>query len=500
MSEPEPAVDVRSDAELLLAISGRRDRVAFDELHRRYEKEAYNLAKHLTGNRDRAAEAVQEAMLRVWLRASNFRPEGKARGWILRIVARESLRKAPKRSGEQMDEGSNLDNHAASESAGGEGIVKIVRDERMAVLRGAVESLPITYRRILALYYGAGLTQKEFGEELNVSQRTVSSRLEGALQRLRSKLTDSGIAAGAPLQGANSLMEAIIDGHTPPAHLADAVRSQLSTGIPHVSRIGWALSRRVRDAGGASRYWLPCVLFLAGAVGYWVIQEPKSSGDDGPAHRLTPVEQDKDTDIGSTSNSEKGNEILGYWNFDKGPAHDIALVDGTWAWEPPSERIPGRMRAPERVRVILPAPIPRCPMEVWFRYRFIKAGTVNYDFVVTDGKVLSAVCAWGESGPTIRKNEYKSSFYFSENQSLLVRESSAARLAKRFDMKLSTESRICLEWQNLDIVEIGIRSLPEGRRIDLQRQINEVIEGDGVQMARRPESPLSLTPRGHSPR
>src|SRR5579862_7406245 len=79
--------DERDDAQLLAAIAQSRDQLAFDELLRRYERDAYNVAHHITGRRDSAEEVVQDAMMRVWTSAGSYRGEGVVRAWLLRIVA-----------------------------------------------------------------------------------------------------------------------------------------------------------------------------------------------------------------------------------------------------------------------------------------------------------------------------------------------------------------------------------------------------------------------------
>src|SRR5438045_2225794 len=79
------------DSALLHAIAQQRDRAAFSELYQRYEQPAHSLALHLTGNAPLAEDSLQNAMLRVWTSAGTYRV-GNARAWILRIVARESLR------------------------------------------------------------------------------------------------------------------------------------------------------------------------------------------------------------------------------------------------------------------------------------------------------------------------------------------------------------------------------------------------------------------------
>lgn len=352
--------DSRDDAVLLQSVAEQRDRTAFDELYRRYERTAYNLARHLTGNHDRAAEAVQEAMLRVWTRAANFRPDGKARGWILRIVVRESLRTGRKRSGEQLEDGYDLEVRANPEPEGGEGIEKMVQDERLSTLRASIEHLPLGYRRILALYYGAGLTQREIGEELNVSQRTVSAQLEEALRRLRSKLSQVGVATIAPLLGTNAITEALVDGHLPPTHLAETIRSRLGEGVAQAGQVSRSLSRKAFAVSGGSRLLLAGILVVVavGAAGYWAIREYGTSDE-----RTAKPDESSEMLEASAAPEIDGDSLRSVkWEFTKRPPEGFRLLRGEWKYEEGVEG--GSVSAVSSVFIVLPSEVRPRPMVV----------------------------------------------------------------------------------------------------------------------------------------
>jgi len=68
----EMAVDATDDGALLLAVARQRDRGAHNTLFERYSVEAYNWALRFTRNAPLAEEAVQEAMLFIWLHADQF--------------------------------------------------------------------------------------------------------------------------------------------------------------------------------------------------------------------------------------------------------------------------------------------------------------------------------------------------------------------------------------------------------------------------------------------
>ena len=210
------ARDSRDDAALLAAIAQARDQDAFNELIRRLERPAYAVAFHISGRKDLAEEAVQDAMLRVWKSAAKFRAEGPVKAWVLRIVARESLQlvRAQKRKSAAMDVSSLPPSEDPSPVASAES------SELTDALRREFRRLPDLERQIVGLRFGGGLTQDEISEMLSIPQQTVSFRINETLKRLRANLGAAGFAAALPLSGtaaARILGDALTSGiPTPP--------------------------------------------------------------------------------------------------------------------------------------------------------------------------------------------------------------------------------------------------------------------------------------------
>jgi RNA polymerase sigma-70 factor (ECF subfamily) len=79
-----------SDGELLLRIA-QRDRAAFDELYRRFERSVLRLALRWLRDRLRAEDATQETFAAVWRSAGTYRPErGPGAPWLY-AVARNAI-------------------------------------------------------------------------------------------------------------------------------------------------------------------------------------------------------------------------------------------------------------------------------------------------------------------------------------------------------------------------------------------------------------------------
>lgn len=479
MNDASMALDARSDAELLVAIAGQRDRAAFDELFRRYEKPAYNLAWNLTGNRERAAEAVQEALLRVWLRAANFRPDGKARGWILRIVVRESLRTARKRSGEHMEDGYDLDTHAdAPKDAGADGIVA---EERIATLRSSIELLPLGYRRILALYYGAGLTQKEIGEELNVSQRTVSAHLDESLKRLRQMLAQAGVAAAAPLLAPDALGTAFVSGQTPVPGLGAALAERLADSALEAGR---TLSRKAAASVVWPVGWIVALAALAVAGGglWYASRTAEAPAGETQAATPAPVSKSEGTPDGSKPEPPKPG-VLGHWVFDKGPPEGFEVVRGSWTWQAAKDGKPGCMHAPGRVWFVPPVQLPEGqPVRVALRFGVPDKKTgFMYDLYLTDGETIPDrnVCTLMGKSHISRREEIQMTEFILGRYVAASITGEGLNFVQEYPEPLP-RGPICLALVNVDLRELEIRTLaddeiPKGLR-DIQSAIVQIGE------------------------
>lgn len=331
---------LRSDEDLVIAIARLRDRDAFLELFNRHQQAAYNLACHISGTRTLGEEAVQEAMLRLWTSARTFRPEGNARSWLLRIVAREALRSVKGQRRHAQRAGVNLDGQPASEAAPGAGREPVDGDLLVA-LRGQLEQLEPAQRSMLALYFSGGLSQREIAEALEVTQQTVSNKLNETLATLRKNLAQAGFAAAAPLLGAGEIGAALDSAYEAPAGLADVLAAKLGQVAD--------VSQRVAAAKGAGALlWAAGVLAVAAAGGAaWWLAQPAPEVKEAQAKAVG--DEDAEKAAGAEDDGPLRNIL---WDFTKNPPKDFAVLGGAWTWKPTESG--GAMEIPENGYIVLP--------------------------------------------------------------------------------------------------------------------------------------------------
>ena len=189
----------RGDDELIAAVA-RADQPALLALYDRHGRMGYGLAYRILGDAGAAEEAVQDAYLRVWRRASTFdASRGGARSWLLTIVHHCAIDLLRRRAG-APPVGAGLDEMANRQSVpdAWSEVSGRIESERV---RTAVETLPDEQRRAIEMAFFDGLTHREIAERDGLPLGTVKGRMRLGLKRLSSLLAEpaSGVACPAEL-------------------------------------------------------------------------------------------------------------------------------------------------------------------------------------------------------------------------------------------------------------------------------------------------------------
>lgn len=167
------------------------DRQAFDELVRRYEKQAYNLAYRLTGNYDDASDVVVEAFVRVFQGLHTFRGDSQFRTWLHRVVVNTFLDIRKRSRGRQhlsLEEqiemnGETFERQIEDHAPGPQDLVE--QEEREQILQHAIAQLSPERRILIVLYHFENLSYEEIAQMLNLPVGTIKSRLNRARLALR---------------------------------------------------------------------------------------------------------------------------------------------------------------------------------------------------------------------------------------------------------------------------------------------------------------------------
>jgi RNA polymerase sigma-70 factor (ECF subfamily) len=181
--------------EHLLERSAAGDRIALDDLFRRYRQPAYRVAHRLLGNEADALDAVQEGFVKALTHLQGFQGRSSFKTWLLRVVSNAALdlgRQRGRREALSLDvvrPAARDGLAAASLLSADESGLGLERADLRAELDRALATLSPPQRQAFVLYADAGLSYREVAEVMKTSIGTVMSRLYYARQKLRAYLS-----------------------------------------------------------------------------------------------------------------------------------------------------------------------------------------------------------------------------------------------------------------------------------------------------------------------
>ncbi|MET9569101.1 RNA polymerase sigma factor SigM [Streptomyces virginiae] len=185
----------RGDQELLaLHVAGDPD--AFGELVRRHRDRLWAVALRTLGDREEAADAVQDALVSAYRAAHTFRGDSAVTTWLHRITVNACLdraRKAASRRTAPLDDTERLERllepHESAEAPA-------ERQDLHRQLLAALRTLPDEQRAALVLVDMQGYPVAEAADILDVPTGTVKSRCARGRAKLLPLLTHLRTNAG----------------------------------------------------------------------------------------------------------------------------------------------------------------------------------------------------------------------------------------------------------------------------------------------------------------
>jgi len=178
----------------LVEAAKKGDIGAFEELVRRYDRNVFRIAQHITQNREDAEDVVQDAFLKAYGNLAQFQGQSKFYTWLVRIAVNEALMKLRRRRPERTV---SLDQDVETDE---DTIPREVADwspnpeqqynqaELRDLLQKTIQGLPAGFRTVFVLRDVEGLSTEETAEALGLSIPAVKSRLLRARLQLRERL------------------------------------------------------------------------------------------------------------------------------------------------------------------------------------------------------------------------------------------------------------------------------------------------------------------------
>lgn len=189
----------RMDPDAALVEALRRDAPGASEtLVETYGDRVYRLAFRITGSREDAEEAAQDALWTVARKIDMFKGDSAFGSWLYRIAANAAYQKLRSRKGrareiaiedmlpsldaegrhwEPMDDWSRRVDERA------------MQKELREVLEDAIAALPADYRTAVVLHDVEGMSNPDIAETLGISLAAVKSRVHRSRLYLRQRLS-----------------------------------------------------------------------------------------------------------------------------------------------------------------------------------------------------------------------------------------------------------------------------------------------------------------------
>lgn len=160
---------------MLKILDKSRFRRQFDSWITDYHESLFRHAVWMTGNRDTAADMVQEAFFQAWRSVGKLKDESRAFPWLLTILQRCIYREQRQmyRDRDTVQWLSEQEQPEVGDSF------------QLLSIYSALETLSMKHREVFVLHYLHGFSYEEISELLDTPKGTVMSRLSRARDALQ---------------------------------------------------------------------------------------------------------------------------------------------------------------------------------------------------------------------------------------------------------------------------------------------------------------------------
>ena len=163
------------------------DLASYEEIVRRFQAWAFSRAFSILGDSHLAEDAVQDAFVEAFRNLGSLLAPEAFPSWFQRIVLTACNRITRKRAlpASSLDPKRETPQRTDLDPSD-----RIEREERDRMVHIAIQSLSDNLRMVTALYFIGGMSQREVGDYLGLSETVVKKRLFDARRKLRGYLTN----------------------------------------------------------------------------------------------------------------------------------------------------------------------------------------------------------------------------------------------------------------------------------------------------------------------
>lgn len=172
------------DEQALARCCSQKDRMAEDELYRRYAVRLNTLCKRYLGDEDDAKDLMLETLIRALDKIDSFKytGEGSLYAWMSRIAINKALNQLKRHRWRMVSIDFRTQDNIPEPSE--EDVAEIPNEK----LREWIAELPDMRRAVFNLYCIDGYSHREIGKMLGISERGSTSTLAKARKELKEKI------------------------------------------------------------------------------------------------------------------------------------------------------------------------------------------------------------------------------------------------------------------------------------------------------------------------
>jgi RNA polymerase sigma-70 factor (ECF subfamily) len=179
----------------LLALVVKGDQQAFSQLYDHSSTLLFTLAVKILGNREEAAELLQDVYLEVWRKVSRYDVgRGTPVAWLVTLTKSRAIDRLRARAARGYRTTNSLEAGTAMQVADpSPSPLETQADQELRIAVGtAVAGLPQAQQQAIELAYYEGLSHAEIAQRLNQPLGTVKTRIKLGMSKLRDGLQQWG--------------------------------------------------------------------------------------------------------------------------------------------------------------------------------------------------------------------------------------------------------------------------------------------------------------------
>ena len=188
-SPPRHATSIIDPALLARIVKG--DQQAFSQLYDHSNTLLFTLALRILGNREEAAELLQDVYLEIWRKVARYDVgRGTPVAWLVTLTRSRALDRLRARTARRQHYKDTVDGEAAARAPDfGPSPYETQADQELRLLVGqAIGALPAAQQEAIELAFYEGLSHMEIATKLNQPLGTVKTRIKLGMSKLRDTL------------------------------------------------------------------------------------------------------------------------------------------------------------------------------------------------------------------------------------------------------------------------------------------------------------------------